>query len=282
MAQTSFPWENIDTSETEYSLLFKNVGQGVIPDRGLEVEPYADSTGMNTKVRTGSALVRGHYYNSTAEVELTIAAAHASLPRIDRVILRLDPSANTIILAVLAGVADASPAPAALTQTDGDVYEFPVALVAVGAGVTTIAPGNITDQRVILASTATLQTALDAIETDITALQTDVGTLQTDVAARALLTPAVNAKTAAYTLAVGDRGEFITCSGTFTLTIPSATFSAGDRIDFVNIGTGVITIAGSGVTVNSIDSLLTIVTQWAGATFFFTSSSAGVLIGRLA
>jgi hypothetical protein len=275
MAQTSWPFEDIDTSETQYSLLFRNVGQGVIPDRGFEVEPYADSTGMTAKVKTGDALVRGHYYSSTAETSLTIAAAHASLARIDRVILRLDPSANTIILAVLTGVPDAAPSPLALTQTDGDVYEFPVALVAVGAGVTTIAPGNITDQRVILASTATLQTALDAIETDITALQTDV-------AARALLTPAVNAKTANYTLAIGDRGEFITCSGTFTLTIPSATFSAGDRIDFVNIGTGVITIAGSGVTVNSIDSLLTIVTQWAGATFFFTSSSAGVLIGRLA
>jgi hypothetical protein len=145
----------------------------------------------------------------------------------------------------------------------------------VGAGVTTIAPGNITDQRVILASTATLQSAISVIEGDIT-------TLETDVAARALLTPAVNAKTAAYTLVVGDRGEFITCSGTFTLTIPSATFSAGDRVDFVNIGTGVITFAGSGVTVNSVDAALTIDTQWAGATFFFTSSTAGVLIGRLA
>jgi hypothetical protein len=266
MAQTSFPFENIDTSETQYSLLFRNVGEGVIPSRYFQLEPYADSTGMNTKVKTGDALVRGHYYNSTVEVVLAIAASDPSLPRIDRVVLRLDPSANTIILAVLQGVPDAAPAPLALTQTDGDVYEFPVALVAVGAGVTTIAPGNITDQRVILASTATLQVDIEAIEADIAALQT----------------PAVNAKTAAYTLVAGDRGEFITCSGTFTLTIPSATFSAGARIDFVNIGTGVITFAGSGVTVNSVDGALTIDTQWAGATFFFTSSSAGVLIGRLA
>jgi hypothetical protein len=106
--------------------------------------------------------------------------------------------------------------------------------------------------------------------------------LVTDLAAKAPLTPAVNAKTANYTLVVGDRGEFITCDGTFTITIPSATFSAGDRVDFVNIGTGVITFAGSGVTVNSIDAAVTIDTQWAGATFFFTSASAGVLIGRLA
>tara|TARA_R110000772_G_scaffold231896_1_gene343070 strand:- start:74 stop:904 length:831 start_codon:yes stop_codon:yes gene_type:complete len=276
MAQTSWPFENIDTSETQYSLLFRNVGEGVIPARGLELLAFADSTGMTTKVKTGDALVRGHYYNSTAETSLTISAANASLARIDRVVLRLDPSANTIILAVLEGVADASPSPAALTQTEGDVYEFPVALVAVGAGVTTIAPGNITDQRVILASTATLQSSITAIETDITALQTDV-------AARALLTPAVNAKTSSYTLVAGDNGEFITCSGTFSITIPSATFAAGDRVDFVNIGTGVITfLQGSGQTINSVDAAVTIDTQWAGATFFFTSSTAGVLIGKLA
>ena len=118
MAQTSWPFENIDTSETQYSLLFRNVGEGVIPARGLELLAFADSTGMTTKVKTGDALVRGHYYNSTAETSLTISAANASLARIDRVVLRLDPSANTIILAVLEGVADASPSPAALTQTE--------------------------------------------------------------------------------------------------------------------------------------------------------------------
>jgi hypothetical protein len=246
MAQTSWPFENIDTSEQQYSLLFRNVGEGVIPERGFEVLAFADSTGMTAKVKTGDALVRGHYYSSTAEESLTIAAADPSLPRIDRVILRLDPSANTIILAVLTGVADASPSPAALTRTDGSVYEFPVALVAVGAGVTTIAPGNITDQRIRLNASG------------------------------------VNNKTAAYTLEVSDRGGAITCSGTFTVTIPSATFTAGDRIDFVNIGTGVIAFAGSGVTVNSVDAALTIDTQWAGATFFFTSSTVGVLIGNLA
>jgi hypothetical protein len=92
----------------------------------------------------------------------------------------------------------------------------------------------------------------------------------------------VLAKTAAYTLLSSDTSNLITASGTFTITIPSATFSAGDRVDFINIGTGIITFAGSGVTVNSVDAALTIDTQWAGATFFFTSASAGVLIGKLA
>ena len=107
-------------------------------------------------------------------------------------------------------------------------------------------------------------------------------TLNVDLSVVQALTPAVNSKTSAYTLVVGDRGEFITASGTFTITIPNGTFAAGDRVDFVNTGTGTITIAGSGVTVNSVEGNKKIDTQWAGATFFFTSASAGVLIGKLA
>jgi hypothetical protein len=92
----------------------------------------------------------------------------------------------------------------------------------------------------------------------------------------------VIAKTSAYTLLASDKNDLITASGTFTITIPSATFAAGDRVDFLNIGTGIITFAGSGVTVNSVDAALTIDTQWAAATFQFTSASAGVLVGKLA
>jgi hypothetical protein len=105
--------------------------------------------------------------------------------------------------------------------------------------------------------------------------------IQSQLDDKALLTPAVNAKTAAYTLAVGDRGETITADGTFTLTAPSATFSAGDRVDVVNIGTGVITFAGSGVTINPTDTL-TIESQWSAASILFLSGTTAVLIGDIA
>jgi hypothetical protein len=119
-------------------------------------------------------------------------------------------------------------------------------------------------------------------DTEIGYLDGVSSAIQTQLDTKALLTPAVNAKTGSYSLVVGDSGEFITCSGTFSITIPSGTFAAGDRVDFVNIGTGVITFTGSGVTINSVDAAVTIDTQWAGATFFFTSSTAGVLVGKLA
>ena len=125
---------------------------------------------------------------------------------------------------------------------------------------------------------------LDGVTADATELNYVDGVtsgIQSQLDDKALLTPAVNAKTAAYTLAVGDRGETITADGTFTLTAPSATFSAGDRVDVVNIGTGVITFAGSGVTVNSKDAALTIDTQYSAASILFLSSSTAVLIGDI-
>jgi hypothetical protein len=136
----------------------------------------------------------------------------------------------------------------------------------------------------VTATTAELN-ILDGVTADATELNYVDGVtsgIQSQLDDKALLTPAVNAKTAAYTLAVGDRGETITADGTFTLTAPSATFSAGDRVDFVNIGTGVITFAGSGVTVNSKDAALTIASQYAAASILFLSSSTAVLIGDLA
>ena len=136
----------------------------------------------------------------------------------------------------------------------------------------------------VTATTAELN-ILDGVTADATELNYVDGVtsgIQSQLDDKALLTPAVNAKTAAYTLAVGDRGETITADGTFTLTAPSATFSAGDRVDVVNIGTGVITFAGSGVTVNSKDAALTIDTQYSAASILFLSSSTAVLIGDIA
>lgn len=136
-----------------------------------------------------------------------------------------------------------------------------------------------------ITATAAELNVLDGITATVTELNYTDGVtsnIQTQLDDKADLTQPIEAKTGAYTLAATDRGDLITCSGTFTITIPSGTFSAGDRVDFINIGTGTITFAGSGVTVNSVDGAVTIDTRWAGATFFFTSSTAGVLVGRLA
>ncbi len=271
MAQTSWPFENIDTSETQYSQLFRNLGEGPVAGKLLELEPYADSTGMNVKVKAGQALVRGHYYDSTGTETITIPAADATNPRIDRVVLRLDPTANTILLHLLQGTPAASPSAPALTQTDGAIYDLPLAQVYVAANETTIAPGDVTDERtlfqpwtgsVAISGVSGLQAALDAKQ---------------DVAA------AVSTKTANYTLAVADTNDLVQVNGTYTVTVPGNTFATGTRVDVANIGSGTITFAGSGgLTLQSKDSKVTINKQYAAATLFFTSATTALLVGDLA
>jgi hypothetical protein len=101
---------------------------------------------MTVKVAAGFAIVRGHAYNNSAEMTLTVTAA-STLPRRDLVVLRLNPATNSIVLAVKAGTAAASPSDPALTQTDADVYEIALARVDVAANAVTITASNVTDQR---------------------------------------------------------------------------------------------------------------------------------------
>lgn len=154
MTQSSWPFQDVDTSETQFSRWARHMGQGVngLPgDNNLKV--VGDSSGMQVKVKVAGgnsqALVRGHMFNSTAEETLTIDAS-SSNPRIDSVVLTLDPTANSIVLEVLKGAPATSPSAPSLTQTDTAVYQLKLADVLVGANVTTISAGAVTDLRVFI------------------------------------------------------------------------------------------------------------------------------------
>jgi len=194
------------------------------------------------------------------------------------VTLNVDLSAVTI---PASQISDLTATAAELNILDGVTADAAELNILDGVTATT-AELNILDG---VTATAAELNILDGVTADATELNYVDGVtsgIQSQLDDKALLTPAVNAKTAAYTLAVGDRGETITADGTFTITAPSGTFSAGDRVDVVNIGTGVITFAGSGVTVNSKDAALTIDTQYSAASILFLSSSTAVLIGDIA
>lgn len=91
----------------------------------------------------------------------------------------------------------------------------------------------------------------------------------------------ISSKTANYTLVAGDTNDLIQADGTFTITVPASTIPAGTRVDIVNTGTGIITIAGDGLTLQSKNSKVTVAAQYAGATLFFTSTTTALLIGDL-
>lgn len=150
MAETSYPFEGANTTEAQYSQLFRRLNfTGVAGAPGdTSVKVTGDSSGMNVKVAVGYAMVRGHFYKTDAITTLTIGAANATNPRKDLIVLRLDPTtANSIVLAVKAGTAGASPTDPALTQTDEGIFEFPIARVNVPANASTISAGNVEDLR---------------------------------------------------------------------------------------------------------------------------------------
>lgn len=148
MAITSYPFNKQETSETQYSDLFRELQDtgivGRFGDASLRVS--ADSTGMNAKVSPGAAIVRGFYMSSIATEVLEFEPA-TSLPRNDLVVARLDPAAKSIDLAVKTGTPAVSPSRPLGVVTDTGIWELELAAVAVRAGTATINAADVTDLR---------------------------------------------------------------------------------------------------------------------------------------
>lgn len=149
MAISSYPFDGLDTTETEFSILFRELQEtGVIGtpgDNSLKVT--ADGSGLNVKVSAGVAIVRGHVFRSTAIEVIETIASGTLQPRIDTVVLRLDPSANRITLEILEGQPSNSPAPPAREQTDTGVYELALGNILVGINAVTILGSDVSDKR---------------------------------------------------------------------------------------------------------------------------------------
>jgi hypothetical protein len=100
----------------------------------------------------------------------------------------------------------------------------------------------------------------------------------------------ITAKTGAYTIASGDQNDLIELNGTFTVSIPldsTFNFAIGTQINFLNIGTGVITFAAAtpgttptGTTVNATPGLK-LRAQWSSATLIKRAADTWVVVGDL-
>jgi len=274
MAQTSWPFENIDTSETQFSQWARNIGEGVKTGALNELEPFADSTGMRVKVKSGQALIRGHYYQSSAEEVIAVTEADPSNPRIDILILELDPSANSITLKVTAGVPSPVPVAPTIVQTDGGVYQVKLAEILVGTLVTTIAAGNVTDTRSYLATAADLA---DAVAANTASISNPLASFVTDA-------------TTARTLTTADMGKtirFTSASATVVTVDASTDFTVGARVDIIAEGSSELTVLASGATVagaetSTTSGSFTIGLQYSAATLLCVATDSYLLIGNVA
>ena len=153
MAETSWPFhdgtDGTPVLEDQWSYMARQwAATGVVGAPGdANLQVFANSSGREVHVRAGRACVRGHWYRLDAQTTLTIAANASGNPRIDRVVLRLDPSADEVTAEVLQGTPAASPSAPALTTTDTGTFEVLLAQVAVANGAASIGSGNVTDER---------------------------------------------------------------------------------------------------------------------------------------
>jgi hypothetical protein len=148
VAITSYPFENGDTSESQFSRLFVELqDSGVAASSGSNaLQVTANGTDLTLSIAAGFAVVRGHALDSSATETRTLAAAESN-PRIDRVILRLDPVSNLITPEVLRGSPSVSPQPQGLVQTETGIYEMLLADVNVPAAALAISPTDVVDKR---------------------------------------------------------------------------------------------------------------------------------------
>lgn len=148
MTITSYPFEDQDTSESQFSRLFRELqDSGVAADiTALDLKVTANGSNLTLSIAAGFAIVRGHAFNSTGIETVTLVAAEAD-PRIDRVVLRLDPSTDSITPTVIKGSAGSLPADPPLVQTDTGIHDFPLARVLVPAAALNVSQSAVTDDR---------------------------------------------------------------------------------------------------------------------------------------
>lgn len=152
MAQASYPFENVDVSETQFSRWARNFQEtgvkGVPGDGNLFVT--GDNSGLQVRVAAGEAFIRGHYYENTSQATVAITSAGTNT-RKDAIVLELDTIANGITLKAIAGTPVASnPVAPTLTQTDTGVYQLLLAYVTIPASTGSITAGMVSDERTFM------------------------------------------------------------------------------------------------------------------------------------
>lgn len=135
------------------------IGSGPIRGEDNELLVYGDSSGQQVKVKTGKVWIRGHFGENQSEKTIALAAAHATLGRIDLIVVRADFVNNRIELDKITGTASGSPVAPAVTQSSS-IWEVALATVSVPAADNSVDAGAVVDARTLITPPSAISDAL--------------------------------------------------------------------------------------------------------------------------
>lgn len=119
----------------------------VVTSGSSDVLQVSYNAGQVLDVQDGSAFIAGVYYNNSAATTVTLEDNGTIYTRIDRVVVRVDWSAQTARIVAKRGTASAYPEPPELVQEAGTLYELPLALVFVTPSFAGFGDEYIIDER---------------------------------------------------------------------------------------------------------------------------------------
>lgn len=151
MAEVGRFFDGVSYTEADQAEVQKRFRRnGVVLEAGNALAVSAGGAGVMTViVQTGEAFVEGFHYKNDATKTLAIGNNLSGSTRIDRVVLHLDRSGNSVVAQILVGTPGAG-APA-LTQVAGGTWDLSLAQVTVASGATGILDANVADEHVAMA-----------------------------------------------------------------------------------------------------------------------------------
>ena len=152
MAEASYPFENVDVTESQFSFWARNFQETGIQGAptGTELEVSAEGSTLSINVAVGQAFIRGHYYTNSTIKNIAVPTAGINT-RIDLVVLELDPTLNKIEAKLILGEAvSSSPVAPELVQTNTGIYQLHLATLTIPNSTLAITNGMLEDWRTFM------------------------------------------------------------------------------------------------------------------------------------